>query len=707
MNLFDFVASCESIEASLQKLSTFTPITPRIQKALDFAISAHKEQYRKSGVSYVVHPICVACIVAYYGGDEAMICSSLLHDVVEDTHFSLDEVRVEFGDEVAQIVDALTKIIELRDENIPQGISNAKILAQALSFRKVLLASIKDIRAIFVKISDRLHNMLTLDALDEQKQRKISEETLVVYAPIAYRLGISSIKNILEDQSFRYLFKEEYQKIQSFLEENHLIFEGKLAEFVTKMKELLFREGMCEEDFEIESRLKRPYSIYLKMQRKGVAIEEILDLLAIRIIVKNHTDCYKVLGVVHLHFKPIVSRFKDYIAIPKENGYQTLHTTVFDESSIFEVQIRTFEMQKNAEFGLAAHWKYKMGSQISLDWLSNIEYKDRDIEEFYELVKHDLYLEDIAVFSPRGDVFSLPAGSVVLDFAYAVHSELGESAVGAYVNHQKVNLLERLNNGDIVRIVTGEAKAMRCSWFNVVKTSKAKNKIRISCQNKLKEINHKIMIQVFKTFFSKTSEQIELALRQNLIAPNMLLSEKAFKESFQRLRDFFNKNASIFGRLLLLKRDFKEFEFENFKIYSPKTIDGILYDYCCYPKQGDEVMGILENQKVIVHHKLCEKIKIDEKTKMVFLDWVGRLRAKYKIIAILEDKKGSLAHFLLDLAKYGCNLTGIFYKGYQDQFLTHFEVDIEVDSLAVKELKNALSSKYKIVEFQNLKDAYQ
>ena len=248
MTFFEFTSSCKDVQASLQHLSALTLITPRIQKAIDFAIGAHKEQLRKSGIPYVIHPICVACIVAHYGGDEAMICSALLHDVVEDTHFSLDEVRLEFGDEVAQIVDALTKIVELRDENIPQGISNAKILTQALSFRKVLLASIKDVRAIFVKICDRLHNMLTLDSLDEQKQRKISEETLVVYAPIAYRLGISSIKNALEDQSFYYLFKDEYQKIQSFLGENHLIFEGKLAEFVAKIRDLLINDGICEED---------------------------------------------------------------------------------------------------------------------------------------------------------------------------------------------------------------------------------------------------------------------------------------------------------------------------------------------------------------------------------------------------------------------------------------------------------------------------
>lgn len=707
LNLFEFTASCKEIHIALQKLSSLTLITPLIQKALDFAIGAHKEQCRKRGEPYVVHPICVACIVAYYGGDEAMICSSLLHDVVEDTHFSIDEVRVEFGDEVAQIVDALTKIVELREENIPRSITNAKILTQALSFRKVLLASIHDVRAIFIKICDRLHNMLTLEALSEHKQKKIAEETLVVYAPIAYRLGISSIKNALEDQSFYYLFREEYQKIQVFLGENHLILERKLAEFVAKIRDLFVQEGMCSEDFEIQSRLKRPYSIYLKMQRKGIDIDEILDLLAIRVLLKDNIDCYKALGIIHLHFKPIVSRLKDYIAIPKENGYQTIHTTVFDKQSIFEVQIRTFEMQQKAEFGLAAHWKYKIGNQISLDWLNKIEYKDQDIDEFYELVKHDLYRDDIAVFSPMGDVFSLPAGSVVLDFAYAVHTELGENANKAYVNHQKVSLLEPLKNGDIVRIVTGEKQGMRCSWINLVKTSKAKNKIRMNCQNKLKEVNYRMMLQILKTLFSKTTKQIHEALEQKAMSCHLSLMEREFREDVERFREFFGKRRTFLGKIWRSKWELKEFEFENLKILSDKSIDGVLYDYCCCPKQGDEVMGILEKQKVIVHHRLCEKVKIIDSTKMVFVDWVDQIRSKYKIIVILEDVKGSLAHFLLDLAKYGCNLFGIFYKGYQDQFLTHFEVDFEIDSKRIKEFKNTITSKYKIVEFQNLKDAYQ
>lgn len=705
MEFLETLKGCKSIQESQTLLSSCIEITPKIKKAIAFATQAHKGQYRKSGEPYILHPICVASIVAFYGGDEAMICSSLLHDVVEDTHFSLQEVEAEFGSEVAQIVDALTKIVELRDENIPQGIPNTKMLSSALSFRKVLLASIKDIRAVFIKICDRLHNMLTLDSLSEEKQRKISEETLVVYAPIAYRLGISSIKNELEDRSFYYLFKDDYQKIQTFLGENRLVLEGKLKEFVEKLKSLLYHEGYKEEDFLIQSRLKRPYSIYLKMQRKGVGVEEILDLLAVRVIVKNQIDCYKVLGIVHLHLKPIVARFKDYIALPKENGYQTIHTTLFDESTIFEVQIRTFDMQKSAEYGLAAHWKYKMGSQISLDWLSNIEYKDQNIEEFYELVKSDLYREDIAVFSPRGDVFSLPSGAVALDFAYAVHTELGDQAIGAYVNNQKVSLLERLKSGDIVRIVTGEDRGLRSSWIDIVKTSKAKNKIKSKCQMRLREVNKNIALQIYKTLFNKSYDQISWAI-EKVGNATWNLNYECIKENANALVEFFKQEGRIFTKLRYLNWNLHEYRFENFRILSHKNVDGILYDYCCYPKQGDEVMGVLENEKVILHHRLCEKVKIEDKTKMVFVDWAGEICEKYRMIVLLEDTKGSLAKFLLDLAKLDCNLLGISYGGHKDQFLTLFEIVLESGNKNLKELKNTLINKYKIVEFQNLKDAY-
>lgn len=384
MNLFSSFNDIDTIEKATERLENilFHSMTPKVRNALNYCIAAHEGQFRKSGIPYAIHPILVSCIVAYYGGEESMICAALLHDVVEDTDYDIELIKDEFGSDVASLVDSLTKIIDIRKEELPSSSdTNEKLVASALSFRKMLLASIKDIRALVIKISDRLHNMLTLDVLPEHKQRRISEETLVVYAPIAHRLGISSIKNELEDRSFYYIFRDEYNKINAYLNEHRQNLILKLNTFIAKISSLLMKGGLLDSDFRIESRIKRPYSIFLKIQKKGVSIDEILDLLAIRIIVNKDIDCYKALGIIHLNLKPIISRFKDYVALPKENGYQTIHTTVFDESSIFEIQIRTIKMHNSAEFGVAAHWKYKnTGIVPSMDWLSNLQYQDNNIE---------------------------------------------------------------------------------------------------------------------------------------------------------------------------------------------------------------------------------------------------------------------------------------------------------------------------------------
>ena len=331
MEIFNTIQKIKSFTQAKEFLASLCEITPDIQKAILCAQTNHEGQFRKTGEPYIVHPLCVACLVAFYGGDEAMICASLLHDVVEDTKCDLDEVRKEFGEGVALLVDALTKIDEIRKEELGPKTANQRMAVAALTFRKMLISAVDDPRVLVIKISDRLHNMLTLEGLREEKRQRIAKETLVVYAPISHRLGISSIKNELEDKSFLYIFPQEYHKIQDYIKQNNQSFSLKLNDFARKIQELMLKNGFEENDFQLESRIKRPYSIYLKMQRKGIGIDEILDLLAIRILVKNPLDCYKVLGIIHLEFKPIVSRFKDYIALPKENAYQTIHTTIFDK----------------------------------------------------------------------------------------------------------------------------------------------------------------------------------------------------------------------------------------------------------------------------------------------------------------------------------------------------------------------------------------
>lgn len=716
MSLFSSFDDIDTIDKATQRLENilFYSMTPKVRNALNACIAAHTGQVRKSGIPYSIHPILVSCIVAYYGGEESMICAALLHDVVEDTDYDITWVRDEFGDDVASLVDSLTKIVDIRKEEFPSTPdSNEKLVASALSFRKMLLASIKDVRALVIKISDRMHNMLTLDVLPEHKQRRISEETLVVYAPIAHRLGISSIKNELEDKSFYYIFRDDYNKINEYLSQKKQNLTLKLNNFIAKISSLLMQGGFMESSFRIESRIKRPYSIFLKMQKKGVSIDEILDLLAIRIIVHEDIDCYKALGIIHLKLKPIISRFKDYIALPKENGYQTIHTSVFDESSIFEIQIRTIKMHNSAEFGVAAHWKYKnTGILPSMDWLNNLQYQENNIEEFYEMAKNELYREDIVVFSPAGDTYTLPVGAVALDFAYAVHTELGSYAKEAYINNQKSSLLTTLKSGDIVRIITNSNLEPKCTWIDAVKTTRAKSALKLQCSLKLKEIEQKTAINILSTiFFDHNLNVVEAYVREhNLISqiPKATKDLDFLIDIKTRIKNSLKNNVNFLSKIRLDRLKLKRQEFDSLIIYSNHTISETLFDYCCHPKHNDEILAIKNGSKVFIHHKLCERafLEVNNGARMVFVNWKADKTASYKIIVALEDKKGTLAVFLNMIAKFDCNVIGISYSGYKDRFMTSCEIIFETPLNDIKPLKEMIYKKYKVIEFVGLKDAY-
>lgn len=713
MDFFTNLAKIRSIEASVARLSSIIDINPKIQNALDIALQSHEGQKRKSGEPYVVHPICVACIVAFYGGDEAMICAALLHDVVEDTDYSIESVQEVFGDDVANLVDALTKISEVRKEELNTQTSE-KLLTTALSFRKMLIAAVKDSRALVIKISDRLHNMLTLGALPERKQRGISEETLVVYAPIAHRLGISSIKNELEDKGFFYLFPQEYCKIRDYLEQNDQPFATRLHQFIELSRSLLLKNGFVEEDFVIESRIKRPYSIYLKMQRKGISIDEVLDLLAIRILVKDDLSCYKVLGLMHFAFKPIMSRFKDYIALPKENGYQTIHTTLFNESSVYEVQIRTFDMHKSAEFGVAAHWKYKSGGLTpNMDWLHNFEYQNHSIEEFYELAKNDLYQEDIVVFSPAGDTYTLPVGAVALDYAYAVHSEVGDYAYKAYINNQEASLLQILRSGDIVKILTNASTLPKYTWIDEVKTSRAKSCLRTQRQNRIRDIEKRGAINMLAGIFGKQAKAFErfLAIKgiptQNLW--KITRDKNALSEAIENVKQKLFGAKGFFARIRFNMIKLKTLKLEKFIVHTAKNPSEVLFDCCCHPKYGDEILGVYTNQRVVVHHKLCDKLyeEIKKGSMVVLVEWEQDKIPSFRVIVALQDKKGAIARFLTTLAQNDCNITGLSYLAHRSQFMVHCEVMFEVEKSRAKNIKDVLSNQYKIIDFENIQDAYR
>lgn len=709
--LTDVLVKISDISSARSKLFEIVEPTDKIQKALDVAIHFHEGQKRKSGEPYAVHPICVACIAAFYGGDEAMICAALLHDVVEDTHYKIADVSKNFGEDVSNLVDALTKISEVRKEEL--NTKSKRLLTTALTFRKMLIAAVKDSRALVVKISDRLHNMLTLDSLSEDKQKRIAEETLVVYAPIAHRLGISSIKNELEDRSFFYLFPKEYQRIKVFLNQNNQVLFARLAQFIEKVKNLLLKNSFREDDFRIEGRIKRPYSIYLKMQRKGVSIDEVLDLLAIRIITKNELGCYQVLGCIHSHFKPIMSRFKDYIALPKENGYQTIHTTIFEQSLIYEVQIRTFDMHKSAQYGVAAHWKYKNNGGIApnMDWLYNFEYQNHSIEEFYELAKNNLYQEDIVCFSPAGEIYTLPVGAVALDFAYAVHTEIGNSATRAYVNNQKVSLLQRLKSGDIVRIITSKNAMPKYAWIDEVKTSSAKSALKSQRQARIKTIqNHGTLNLLASTFGHKPKGFERFLSIKGIDVKNLWKvssDKKLLDELVQQIKLKIAKSKGFLTKFRLNMIKIKSFEIEKFLIHSPRNVSEVSMDFCCHPKYGDRVMGLANSQRMVVHHILCDRLyeEIEKGSNVIMVEWAKRL-SSFKVVVALEDKVGAVAKFLTTLAKNDCNVIGLHYNAYNNTSF-YCEVLFEIKGEENKSLRKTLSRQYKIIDFSNLADAYQ
>lgn len=713
-HLINDIVETNDIEGAKKLFYQIEQPTPLLVNAIQLCIRQHDGQFRKSGEPYAIHPILVSCIVAFFGGDDDMIIAALLHDVVEDTDYTLDKIIDEFGEGVAKLVEGLTKIVTIRDDKLAHSNeATSKLKATALTFRKMLLVSIEDVRVLVVKLCDRLHNMLTLGALRPDKQVRIAQETLLVYAPIAHRLGISAIKNFLEDLSFKYVMPHEYEKIDKYLTENKQQLWINLNAFSTKISELLLTNGFTYDSFKIQKRLKHYYSIYLKMQRKGISIEEVLDLLAVRIIVKEPEDCYLVLGIIHMKFNPLISRFKDYVALPKQNGYQTIHTTVFNENMIIEAQIRTFDMHQTAEYGVAAHWKYKYNGSINpkLDWLSDIGIKeDDDVENLYEYAKDSLYVEDIAVYSPKGGIFTLPRGATALDYAYEIHSEVGLRATQAYVNRIRVPLLTELKNGDIVHIITGNEPHYRCSWLNSVKTGKAKATIKSFCKQKLHDINQEVALNMLCAIFSARKKTIKNWLEnENLIKKFSRIAYDSvyLKDVVNALKKYPKKEKLFF---FTDKYEIKKQKFDNIVVYSNFNVSSVEFDYCCNPKRGDDIMGFRNGHDVSVHHKFCERALnlMRNGNENIFVKWTRIAPHRYKIILSIENKRGSLASFLAYLAKLDVDLVSIKLSENSEKSVDYFEMTIELnENLNSNDIKEKLKNKYKIIEFTSLNDAYK
>ncbi|MDD6203081.1 MAG: bifunctional (p)ppGpp synthetase/guanosine-3',5'-bis(diphosphate) 3'-pyrophosphohydrolase, partial [Lachnospiraceae bacterium] len=637
-----------------------------IQKAYQIASKAHKDQVRKSGEPYIIHPLYVAIILADLELDKETIVAGLLHDVVEDTIMTIEEIREEFGDDVALLVDGVTKLQQLQlsgeeQEKIADK-SAEKLELQAENLRKMFLAMAKDIRVILIKLADRLHNMRTLKHMPPEKQQRIARETLDIYCPIAQRLGISKIKVELDDLSLKYLEPDVYYDLVDKIAARKSEREKYIEEIVAEVSTHIHHAGIKAQ---IDGRVKHFFSIYKKMKNQNKTIDQIYDLFAVRIIVDTVKDCYAALGVIHEMYKPIPGRFKDYIAMPKANMYQSLHTTLIgSKGQPFEIQIRTFEMHKAAEFGIAAHWKYKEASdgkkveaqeEEKLAWLRQILEWQKDMsdnKEFMKLLKSDLDLfsDSVYCFTPTGEVKNLPAGSTPIDFAYNIHSAVGNKMVGARVNGKLVTIDYQICNGDRVEIITSQnSKGPSRDWLKVAKSTQAKNKINQWFKNELKEDNIIKGKELFAAYCkAKTIDMIEIMKPEYM---DGIMKKFGFKEWDAVLAAIGHgglKEGQIANKMVeFYERDHKKVvsdaeiiaaveESSQAKAMQPKkSKNGIIvkgiddvavrFSKCCNPVPGDEIVGfVTRGRGVSIHRTDCINIlNLPEfdRARLIDADW--------------------------------------------------------------------------------------
>ncbi len=654
------------------KSSEKTYDVEKISKAYQLADKAHEGVLRSSGDPYISHPVAVAYILLEkFWMDTDTICAALLHDVVEDTDITLEEIQKRFGEDVARLVDGVTKIglvpLNTREEQ------------QAENIRKILIAMSKDIRVIIIKLADRLHNMRTLEARPPEKQRKTSLETMNFYAPIAHRLGISDIKEEMEDIALRYLDPYGFNEIQRQLSLN----EVQRDNFIESIKERI-RERISDIQPPpiIEGRVKSTYSIYKKVYVKGKNFSEIYDIYAVRVILQTVVECYNVLGIIHDMFRPIPYRFKDYIAMPKPNRYQSLHTTVIGREGVpFEVQIRTQEMHNTAQYGVAAHWKYKAGIQGSVagekrfDWIRHIleqQQEADDVEQISEAIKVDLAPDDVYIFTPKGDVISLPAGSNVIDFAYAIHTEVGHKMTGAKVGGRMVSFDYKLSTGDIVEIITGSNAGPNRNWLEIAKTNEAKAKIRSWFKRECREEN-----------IENGKVQLEREMKRNgIIADDEMLKNAAQRHRFDTVDDLYaaigyggvqiskvitrlkedqtrqNKlNAAAAVDVQKLVQDASARERKNGVIIDGIDNYPIKYAQCCNPLPGDEIMGfITRGYGISVHKADCrnvkEGLKSENRERWRPAIWASNSTSSFRatIDIIAEDRTALIADITATIA---------------------------------------------------------
>ena len=705
-----------------------------VNKAFNLAFEAHKEQKRDSGEPYIIHPIEVATILAELGMDTSTIVAGLLHDVIEDTEYTYDDIKKIFGEEVANLVSGVTKITKMEYKS--------KEEQQADNFRKMLLAMADDIRVIIIKLADRLHNMRTLKYRKKEKQKKTAMETLDIYAPLAHRLGISKIKWELEDLSFRYIHEEEYYDLVKQVAEKRAEREIYIKNIIEEMYNKLEEAGI---DSDIDGRPKHFFSIYKKMVNKNKSIEQIFDLTAIRVLVNTVKDCYEVLGIVHTIYKPIPGRFKDYIAMPKPNMYQSLHTTVIGpQGKTFEIQIRTFEMHRTAEYGIAAHWKYKEGDNNSetkeknfeskLVWLRDMlefQKETADAEEFIEGFKIDLFTDEIFLFTPKGVVIDLPNGATPIDFAYRIHTDIGNKCVGAKVNGKIVPLDYKLKTGEIVEVLTSNnAKGPNIDWLNIAKSNQAKSKIRSWFKKSKKEENISKGKEVFEKELKKQGvhfvdiakgETYEKFVKRNNIncmddlyaliglgaisASSFIWKLKDENKSKDEKVIEENTNKIIEENIFKAKRK----TVDNTVGITVKGVDNIMIRFakCCNPVPGDDIMGyITKGRGVSVHRADCGNLKsliMEDGAKVVDVSWGSSNGRAY--IAEIQVKAEDIGELLTDImgviSELNLQLNDVNAKSAKGR-IAYVNIKVKIDSVDI--LKNLMR---KIRHLKGVIDVYR
>ena len=705
-------APSDTVEALYLELQArFAEYRPRedflpIDKAYRFACEFHKGQMRDSGEPYMVHPLSVALILAEMRMDLVTIQTGLLHDIVEDTSVTVEEIRKNFGDEVAGCVDGVTKLAKFDFFSAEER--------EAESFRKMLLAMVNDIRVIIVKLADRTHNMRTLAWLNEERRRRIARETIEIYAPIAHRLGMGKVRGELEDLAFRHLEPEAYDEIARAIETKRHSNEEFLSGIRQTVESELRREGIPAR---VEARVKRPYSIYQKIKRQKISIDQVYDLMAIRIITDSVKNCYAALGVIHNEWRPVPGRIKDFIAIPRPNLYQSLHTSVVGPlGQHFEVQIRTDEMHRIAEEGIAAHWKYKEGKKGPADddqriaWLRHLVEWQRDMQdpgEFMSTLRVDLYPEEVYTFTPRGKVIVLPRDATPIDFAYAIHSDIGSTCVGAKVNGRIVPLRYTLRNGDIVEIMTQPGHLPSKDWLALVKTSRARNKIKhvINASERLKAI------EIGEKYLDKEARRLGVALsRVSKGDLERVASEYGFgkvedlhaalgygkfsarqvlqKVAPAQVKEEPSEEAARTGTALpgeapaaapAYRKD------DGDAVIRVKGLDDLLVyrAKCCNPIRGEAIVGYVTRGKgVAVHSKMCPNVQslMYDVERKIEVEWARSTADAFpvKIVVHTDDRPGMLNQLTSVLSGENANIRSLEAKTELDHDGALVEMTVDV-----------------------------